>query len=52
MNITLSVIARGAGQDLLKDAFSGDARRMGPTMAEIEFGERPNDRANLGSAPR
>src|SRR3989344_3723566 len=31
----------GAGQDLLKDAFSGNVRRMGPGSAEIEFEERP-----------
>lgn len=31
----------GAGQDLLKDAFSGNVRGMGPGSAEIEFDERP-----------
>jgi fructose 1,6-bisphosphate aldolase/phosphatase len=31
----------GAGQDLLKDAFSGNVRGMGPGSAEIEFEERP-----------
>lgn len=30
----------GAGQDLLKDAFSGNIRGMGPGIAEIEFTER------------
>ncbi len=30
----------GAGQDLLKDAFSGNVRGMGPAVAEIEFEER------------
>jgi len=30
----------GAGQDLLKDAFSGNVRGMGPGAAEIEFEER------------
>ena len=30
---------RGAGQDLLKDAFSGIVRGMGPTVAEMEFNE-------------
>ncbi len=30
----------GAGQDLLKDAFSGNVRGMGPGSAEIEFEER------------
>jgi fructose 1,6-bisphosphate aldolase/phosphatase len=33
----------GAGQDLLKDAFSGNVRGMGPMVAEIEFEERPNE---------
>ncbi len=31
----------GAGQDLLKDTFSGNVRGMGPGAAEIEFEERP-----------
>ena len=31
----------GAGQDLLKDAFSGNVRGMGPASAEMEFEERP-----------
>ncbi|HUJ27302.1 MAG TPA: fructose-1,6-bisphosphate aldolase/phosphatase [Myxococcales bacterium] len=31
----------GAGQDLLKDAFSGNVRGMGPAVAELEFEERP-----------
>src|SRR3989338_6469241 len=31
----------GAGQDLLKDAFSGNVRGMGPGSAEIEIEERP-----------
>lgn len=30
----------GAGQDLLKDAFSGNVRGMGPGSAEMEFEER------------
>jgi len=30
----------GAGQDLLKDAFSGNVRGMGPGIAEMEFTER------------
>jgi fructose 1,6-bisphosphate aldolase/phosphatase len=30
----------GAGQDLLKDAFSGNVRGMGPAVAEMEFAER------------
>jgi fructose 1,6-bisphosphate aldolase/phosphatase len=30
----------GAGQDLLKDAFSGNVRGLGPASAEMEFEER------------
>ncbi|MCS7234648.1 MAG: fructose-1,6-bisphosphate aldolase/phosphatase [Armatimonadota bacterium] len=33
----------GAGQDLLKDAFSGNIRGLGPAAAEMEFEERPNE---------
>lgn len=33
----------GAGQDLLKDAFSGNVRGMGPGVAEMEFEERRSD---------
>lgn len=33
----------GAGQDLLKDAFSGNVRGMGPADAEIEIEERPHE---------
>jgi fructose 1,6-bisphosphate aldolase/phosphatase len=33
----------GAGQDLLKDAFSGNVKGMGPAVAEFEFAERPNE---------
>lgn len=33
----------GAGQDLLKDAFSGNVRGLGPGVAEVEFTERPNE---------
>lgn len=33
----------GAGQDLLKDSFSGNVKGMGPAVAEIEFDERPNE---------
>lgn len=33
----------GAGQDMLKEAFSGNIRGMGPGVAEIEFDERPAD---------
>ena len=32
-----------AGQDLLKDAFSGNVKGMGPGVAEIEFEERKSD---------
>ncbi len=31
----------GAGQDLLKDSFSGNVRGMGPAVAEMEIEERP-----------
>lgn len=33
----------GAGQDLLKDAFAGNVKGMGPAVAEMEFEERPNE---------
>jgi fructose 1,6-bisphosphate aldolase/phosphatase len=33
----------GAGQDLLKDAFSGNVRGMGPAVAEMDIEERPNE---------
>jgi fructose 1,6-bisphosphate aldolase/phosphatase len=33
----------GAGQDLLKDAFSGNVHGMGPAAAEFEIEERPNE---------
>ncbi len=33
----------GAGQDLLKDAFSGNVKGLGPGVAEMEFEERPSD---------
>ena len=33
----------GAGQDLLKDAFSGNIKGMGPAVSEIEFEERPKE---------
>jgi len=46
--ITGTAVAReqglyGAGQDLLKDAFSGNVKGMGPAVAEMEFEERPNE---------
>lgn len=33
----------GAGQDLLKEAFSGNVRGMGPGIAEMEIEERPSE---------
>ncbi len=33
----------GAGQDLLKDAFSGNIRGLGPGAAELSFAERPSE---------
>lgn len=33
----------GAGQDLLKDSFSGNVHGMGPAAAELEIEERPNE---------
>lgn len=33
----------GAGQDLLKDSFSGNVKGMGPGVCEMEFEERPNE---------
>lgn len=33
----------GAGQDLLKDAFSGNVRGMGPGSCEMEIEERPSE---------
>ena len=33
----------GAGQDLLKDSFSGNIKGMGPAVAELEFDERENE---------
>ncbi|MEW5901523.1 MAG: fructose-1,6-bisphosphate aldolase/phosphatase [Acidobacteriota bacterium] len=33
----------GAGQDLLKDAFSGNIRGMGPAVAELQFEERAGE---------
>ena len=32
-----------AGQDLLKDTFSGNVKGMGPAVAEMEFEERPGE---------
>lgn len=33
----------GAGQDLLKDTFSGNVKGMGPAVAEMEVEERPSE---------
>lgn len=33
----------GAGQDLLKDSFSGNVKGLGPGVAEMEFDERINE---------
>lgn len=33
----------GAGQDLLKDSFSGNVKGMGPAVAEMEIEERPGE---------
>ena len=33
----------GAGQDLLKDAFTGNLHGLGPQVAEMEFEERPSE---------
>jgi fructose 1,6-bisphosphate aldolase/phosphatase len=33
----------GAGQDLLKDSFSGNVKGMGPAVAEMQMEERPNE---------
>jgi len=33
----------GAGQDLLKDSFSGNIRGLGPQIAELEFAERKSE---------
>ncbi|HEY1248469.1 MAG TPA: fructose-1,6-bisphosphate aldolase/phosphatase [Nitrososphaera sp.] len=33
----------GAGQDLLKDSFSGNVKGMGPGVAEIQMEERPSE---------
>ncbi len=33
----------GAGQDLLKDAFSGNVKGMGPAVSELDMEERPNE---------
>jgi len=42
----------GAGQDLLKDAFSGNVKGMGPAVAELEIEERPNEAFILFAADK
>ncbi len=42
----------GAGQDLLKNAFSGNIRGMGPGVAEMEIEERPSDPIVVFSADK
>lgn len=42
----------GAGQDILKDSFSGNVRGMGPGVAEMEFEERPNEAIALFTADK
>jgi fructose 1,6-bisphosphate aldolase/phosphatase len=42
-NKALSMKLYAAGQDLLKDAFSGNVRGMGPGVAEMEMEERTSD---------
>jgi fructose 1,6-bisphosphate aldolase/phosphatase len=42
----------GAGQDLLKDSFSGNIKGMGPGVAEIEFEERPNEAFTVFAADK
>ncbi len=42
----------GAGQDLLKDSFSGNVKGMGPGVAELEFEERPNEAFTILAADK
>ena len=42
----------GAGQDLLKDSFSGKVKGMGPGVAELEFEERPNEAFTVFAADK
>lgn len=42
----------GAGQDMLKTAFSGNVKGMGPGVAEMEFEERPNEAFALFAADK
>ncbi len=41
-----------AGQDMLKDSFSGNVKGMGPGVAEMEFEERPNEAFALLTADK
>src|SRR3972149_433050 len=42
----------GAGQDLLKDSFSGNVKGVGAAVAEVEFEERPNEAFLLFAADK
>ena len=42
----------GAGQDLLKDSFSGNVKGMGPGVAEMEFEERQNEAFTVFAADK
>jgi len=42
----------GAGQDLLKDSFSGNVKGMGPGVAEMQFEERPNEAFTIYAADK
>jgi len=42
----------GAGQDLLKDSFSGNVKGMGPGVAELEFEERLNEAFTVFAADK
>lgn len=42
----------GAGQDLLKDSFSGNVKGMGPGVAELEFEERSNEAFTVFAADK
>ena len=42
----------GAGQDLLKDSFSGNIKGMGPGVAEMSFEERPNEAFTVFAADK
>ena len=42
----------GAGQDLLRDSFSGNVKGMGPGVAEMEFEERQNEAFTVFAADK